>query len=60
MGDFVQSRLVDKAGPFHNPLEKVTLEVFASDSVIKNNYAKTILLSYLQHLWTTQYGDMIR
>ena len=39
MDDLMQSKRVDKAIPFHDPLKRLT---FASNSVIKKDNIKTI------------------
>ena len=44
MHDFIESRLVDKDVPFHNPLKRLKLKTNASDSVIKNGKANTMPL----------------
>ena len=41
MDDFIQSKQVDKAVTFHDPLKRLT---FASKCVIKRDNVKTILL----------------
>ncbi|MES9950704.1 MAG: hypothetical protein ABW118_17235 [Candidatus Thiodiazotropha sp.] len=35
MNDFIQSRLVDKSVPFHDPLKRLKLKTFASVGVVK-------------------------
>lgn len=35
MEDFIQSRLVDKSVPFHDPLRRLKLKIFASVGVVK-------------------------
>ena len=35
MEDFIKSRLVDKAVPFHDPLKRLKLKTFASVGVVK-------------------------
>ena len=47
-GRFIQSKQVDKVGPFHDPLKLKTL---ASDCVIKKDVAKIPLLIYYDELY---------
>ena len=41
-GGFIQSKQVDKAVPFHDPLKMLKLKTLASDGVIKKDEVKTI------------------
>ena len=47
----MQSKQVDKAVTFHDPLKALKLETFASDSVIKKNVKTIPLLIYYVKLY---------
>ena len=43
---FIQSKQVDKAAPFHDPLKTLKLKTLASDCVIKKDVTTMPLLNY--------------
>ena len=50
-GRFIQSKQVDQAVPFHDPLKTITLKILASDCVIKKGVKTIPLLIYYVKLY---------
>ena len=50
-GKFIQSKQVDKAAPFDDPLKTLKLKTLASDSVIKMHVTTMPLLIYYDELY---------
>ena len=48
---FIQSKQVDKAAPFHDPLKTLKLKTLASDCVITKDVAAIPLLIYYVKLY---------
>ena len=48
---FIQGKEVDKAVPFHDPLNKLKLKTLASDCVITKDVATSPLLIYYAKLY---------
>ena len=50
-GRFIQSKQVDKVGPFHDPLKTLKLKTLASDCVIKKDVTTMPFLIYYEELY---------
>ena len=50
-GRFLQSKQVDQAVPFHDPLKTLKFKILASDCVIKKGVKKIPLLIYYVNLY---------
>ena len=50
-GRFIQSKQVDKVGPFHDPLKTLKLKTLASDCVTKKDVTTMPLLIYYDQLY---------
>ena len=50
-GRFIQSKQVDKAVPFHDPLKTLILKTLASDCVIKKDVTTMSLLIFYDELY---------